>query len=48
MTENEKLLSIVSEVLSDKLSGWFVEKLTAKISEKLLEQELADARDERG
>lgn len=42
MTDNEKLLSIVSEVLSDKLSKSLADRLTAEICEKLLEYWIAN------
>lgn len=42
MTENEKLLCIVREVLSDKLSERLADELTAEISEKLLEYKIAN------
>ncbi len=42
MTDNEKLLSIVSEVLSDKLSKSLADRLTAEICEKLLENMMAN------
>lgn len=42
MTENEKLLCIVREVLNDKLSERLADELTAEISEKLLEYRIAN------
>ena len=47
MTDNEKLLSIVSEVLSDKLSKSFADDLINEISEKLLEYRIANMYAER-
>ena len=45
---NEKLLSIVRKVLSDKLSKRLADELTAEIGEKLLEYRIANMYAERG